>query len=56
MQVSPLSLRQWSNTALQYNPQDRFPSARAMKEALIMVARKTGALNSASLRSAPIFN
>ena len=42
------------NTALQYNPQDRFPSARAMKEALLMVARKTGALTSASLRSGPL--
>ncbi len=33
------------NTALQYNPQDRFQSVDAMKEALLMVARKTGALN-----------
>lgn len=32
------------NTALQYNPTDRFPSAKAMKEALMNVARKTGAL------------
>ncbi len=32
------------NTALQYNPADRFPSAAAMKEALLSVARKTGAL------------
>jgi outer membrane protein assembly factor BamB/tRNA A-37 threonylcarbamoyl transferase component Bud32 len=31
-------------TALQYNPEDRFPSAAAMKDALLGVARKTGAL------------
>lgn len=33
------------STALQYNPGDRFPNASAMKEALINVARKTGALS-----------
>ncbi|MBK8618664.1 MAG: serine/threonine-protein kinase [Anaerolineales bacterium] len=33
------------NVALQYNPSDRFPSASAMKEALMNVARKTGALS-----------
>jgi outer membrane protein assembly factor BamB/tRNA A-37 threonylcarbamoyl transferase component Bud32 len=33
------------NTALQYNPADRFPSAQAMKDALMSVARKTGALS-----------
>ncbi len=33
------------NKALQYNPEDRFPSAEAMKEALIAVGRKTGMLN-----------
>lgn len=32
------------NTALQYNPESRFPSASTMKEALMHVARKTGAL------------
>lgn len=32
------------NTALQYNPTDRFPNALAMKDALMNVARKTGAL------------
>lgn len=32
------------NTALQYNPEDRFSSAEAMKEALINVAKKTGML------------
>ena len=31
-------------TALEYNPGDRFPSAFKMKEALLSVARKTGAL------------
>src|SRR5690606_5415139 len=33
------------NTALQYNPSDRFPNAEAMKDALMNVARKTGALS-----------
>ncbi|MFN8412263.1 MAG: serine/threonine-protein kinase [Anaerolineales bacterium] len=33
------------NTALQYNPSERFPSATAMKEALMNVARKTGVLS-----------
>lgn len=33
------------NTALQYNPEDRFPSAEAMKEALMAAAKKTGALS-----------
>jgi len=33
------------NTALQYNPSDRFPSPTAMKDALMNVARKTGALS-----------
>jgi len=32
--------------ALQYDPADRFPSASAMKGALMKVARKTGALSS----------
>ncbi|HVN56218.1 MAG TPA: PQQ-binding-like beta-propeller repeat protein [Anaerolineaceae bacterium] len=32
------------NTALQYEPKDRFQSAEIMKDALMMVARKTGAL------------
>lgn len=34
------------NTALQYNPADRYPSAAAMKDALIAVARKTGVFSS----------
>ncbi len=33
------------NTALQYNPAERFSSAAAMKDALMSVARKTGALS-----------
>ena len=33
------------STTLQYNPSDRFPSAADMKEALMGVARKTGALS-----------
>jgi outer membrane protein assembly factor BamB/tRNA A-37 threonylcarbamoyl transferase component Bud32 len=39
------------NTALQYNPEDRFSSADAMKEALMAVARKTGALRRMSIPS-----
>jgi len=33
------------NTALQYNPQDRFQSVEMMKEALLLTARKTGVLS-----------
>lgn len=33
------------NTALQYNPADRFQSAESMKDALMNVARKTGVLS-----------
>jgi outer membrane protein assembly factor BamB/tRNA A-37 threonylcarbamoyl transferase component Bud32 len=36
------------STALQYNPSDRFPNAGAMKDALMNVARKTGALSKIS--------
>lgn len=39
-----LELETVVNTALNYNPQDRFQSTTAMKEALMGVARKTGAL------------
>ncbi len=35
------------NSALQYNPADRFQSAEAMKEALVAAGRKTGLLNHA---------
>lgn len=37
------------NTSLQYNPANRYPTAGAMKEALLGVARKTGVL--ANLRA-----
>jgi len=46
-QINPavsLELETVVNTALQYNPESRFQSAEEMKDALIMVARKTGAL------------
>jgi serine/threonine protein kinase len=42
--VSP-ELEAVITTALAYNPIDRFPDAEAMKEALMGVARKTGALS-----------
>jgi outer membrane protein assembly factor BamB/tRNA A-37 threonylcarbamoyl transferase component Bud32 len=41
------------NTALQYNPGDRFQSAYAMKEALINAGRKTGLLNKIGASSSP---
>jgi outer membrane protein assembly factor BamB/tRNA A-37 threonylcarbamoyl transferase component Bud32 len=41
------------NTALQYNPGDRFQSAHAMKEALISAGRKTGLLNKIGVSSSP---
>lgn len=39
------------NTALQYNPSDRYPSAQMMKDALLVTARKTGALARLSIPS-----
>ncbi|KAF0108326.1 MAG: putative protein kinase [Anaerolineaceae bacterium] len=42
------------NTALQYNPEDRFQSAEAMKDALMNAARKTGALNRIGMFTASI--
>ena len=33
------------NTALHYNPENRYSTAESMKEALLMVARKTGVLS-----------
>ncbi|HML40016.1 MAG TPA: serine/threonine-protein kinase [Bellilinea sp.] len=39
-------------TALQYNPEDRFQSAALMKEALLNVAKKTGILTRINLPSA----
>jgi serine/threonine protein kinase len=47
-QINPavsIELETVINTALQYNPQNRFPSTDAMKEALMGVARKTGMLS-----------
>ncbi len=41
-------LEQIVSTALQYKPEERFPSATAMKEKLIALARKTGALSRAN--------
>ena len=49
-----LELETVVNTALQYNPEDRFKTAEAMKEALMAVARKTGALRRMSLPTASI--
>lgn len=42
------------NTALQYAPEQRFQTTQAMKEALMMVARKTGALTRISIQTSPI--
>jgi serine/threonine protein kinase len=52
------------NTALQYNPEERFPSAADMKEALLTAGRKTGMLSrvpttnlsSTSLKPLWVFN
>ncbi len=38
--------------ALKYNPQERFPSAAAMKESLMAAAKKTGALTRLSIHPA----
>jgi outer membrane protein assembly factor BamB len=42
--VVSLEMETVVNTALQYNPADRFPSAEAMKDALLMAGRKSGML------------
>jgi len=42
------------NSALQYNPDDRFHSAEAMKEALLAAGRKTGILNRTSGATASV--
>lgn len=42
------------STALQYNPEDRFKSAGAMREALLMVAQRTGVLARGSMATATI--
>lgn len=44
------------NTALQYDPKDRFESAQAMKESLLMAAQKTGALHSRYFQSASVIS
>ena len=46
-QVNPavsIELEAVINTCLQYTPTDRFPSAEAMRDSLLVVARRTGAL------------
>jgi eukaryotic-like serine/threonine-protein kinase len=42
------------NTALQYNPGDRFQTSEAMKDALVAAGRKTGLLNRVSSKTASI--
>ncbi len=44
------------NTTLQYNPAERYPTAEAMKEALMGVARKTGAVTRIGLSSPPLIH
>lgn len=54
-QINPMvsaELEAVINTALKYNPQERFPSAQAMKEALMMIAHKSGTLNRVAVRTA----
>jgi eukaryotic-like serine/threonine-protein kinase len=49
-----LELEAVINTALQYNPGDRFQSVDAMKDALVAAGRKTGLLNRVSVKTASI--
>lgn len=42
------------NTAVQYNPEDRFQSAEAMRDALLNVAKKTGLLSTIGLSTRQI--
>jgi outer membrane protein assembly factor BamB/tRNA A-37 threonylcarbamoyl transferase component Bud32 len=49
-----LELEAVIETALQYNPEDRFHSAEAMKEALVAAGRKTGILNRANVATASV--
>ncbi len=51
--VSP-ELEAVINTAVQYNPEDRFQTVEAMREALLNVAKKTGALSTIGLRTRQI--
>ncbi len=56
-QINPgvsIELETIINTAVHYNPENRFQNAAAMKEALIGVARKTGALYRISDRSSNV--
>ncbi|HPH97243.1 MAG TPA: serine/threonine-protein kinase [Anaerolineaceae bacterium] len=56
-QINPaisIELEAVINTALQYNPTERFQTAEAMKEALMNVARKTGALTRISMGTSSI--
>lgn len=56
-QINPsvaIELETVINTALQYSPENRFPSAQAMKEALLNVARKTGTLHQVAVATASI--
>jgi outer membrane protein assembly factor BamB/tRNA A-37 threonylcarbamoyl transferase component Bud32 len=48
-----LELEAVVNTALQYNPGDRFQSAQAMKESLLSAGRKTGLLNKIGISASP---
>jgi len=50
--ISP-ELEATLNVALQYNPQDRYKNAESMKEALMMVAQKTGTLSRMTLLVSP---
>lgn len=51
---APMELEAVINTALQYNPDERFKDAMAMRDALMMVARRTGVLTRASLSGSSI--
>ncbi len=53
--VSP-ELETVVNTSLEYNPENRFGSAADMKEALLGVARKTGALVRMGPQTTPLAN
>ncbi len=49
-----LELETVLNTALQYNPADRFQSIEAMKEALLSAGRKTGILSRINTKSVTV--
>ena len=52
--VVSMELEAVVNTALQYNPEERYQTAEAMKEALLSAARKTGALGRIAAATAAI--